>query len=618
MSVNGVFQVWDYVVFACMLGMSAAIGIFHAFRRNGTAQGTTEDFLVGNRQISAYPIAFSLASSFLSAITVIGNPAEVYTYGIMFLMFAFSWLFTMIVTCLIYIPLFYRLNIISTYEYLHKRFGPFVRYQAVCCFLVYMFLYLGIVTYAPSLALSQVTGMNLWISIVMTALVCTFYTTLGGIKAVVWTDVFQVCVMFSGLLAVLIQGSIHFGGFRKIWSIAEDGGRLNFLDFDPDPRRRHTFWTIMVGGTFGWTATYGCNQAQVQRYLACKSERDAKKAVMLNWIGMIIILSIACLCGLVLYAVYETCDPIKAGMVNNSNQLMPLLVMEILGHMPGVPGLFVASAYGGTLSTISSGINAMTAVMVEDFIKPIWKSWDHFSARKQTMISKFLAMMFGFLTIGLAGAASLLKGNIIQAALSVAGVIQGPILGVFTLAALFPKSNGKGAFTGLSVGLILGMWIGIGAQIYPPSDEFTKVLKTSIAGCLEPNSTISTPANITTWTVTMINHTSQEARPSIADNFYSLSYLYYSSVGCCSTLLVGLIVSMFTCKTGVEDVDPTLIAPIRHTIHNFFRRERVLPLFKKNQNTLNQCPADNPGFKKSLESFENTTQGLNYIESTEM
>uniref|UniRef100_A0A4W3JI03 Sodium-coupled monocarboxylate transporter 1-like n=1 Tax=Callorhinchus milii TaxID=7868 RepID=A0A4W3JI03_CALMI len=493
MSVNGVFQVWDYVVFACMLGMSAAIGIFHAFRRNGTAQGTTEDFLVGNRQISAYPIAFSLASSFLSAITVIGNPAEVYTYGIMFLMFAFSWLFTMIVTCLIYIPLFYRLNIISTYEVKHLLIfsSPF----KFPCFTITVIF----------------TGMNLWISIVMTALVCTFYTTLGGIKAVVWTDVFQVCVMFSGLLAVLIQGSIHFGGFRKIWSIAEDGGRLNFLDFDPDPRRRHTFWTIMVGGTFGWTATYGCNQAQVQRYLACKSEIDAKKAVMLNWIGMIIILSIACLCGLVLYAVYETCDPIKAGMVNNSNQLMPLLVMEILGHMPGVPGLFVASAYGGTLSTISSGINAMTAVMVEDFIKPIWKSWDHFSARKQTMISKFLAMMFGFLTIGLAGAASLLKGNIIQAALSVAGVIQGPILGVFTLAALFPKSNGKGAFTGLSVGLILGMWIGIGAQIYPPSDEFTKVLKTSIAGCLEPNSTISTPANITTWTVTMINHTSQEA-----------------------------------------------------------------------------------------------------------
>lgn len=274
-----------------------------------------------NRQISAYPIALSLASSFLSAITVIGNPAEVYSFGIMFLMFGFTWFITMIATSLIYIPLFYRLNIISTYEYLNRRFGQLVRYQVVCCFLIYMFLYLGIVTYAPSLALSQVTGINLWISIVTTACVCTLYTALGGIKAVVWTDVFQLCVMLIGLLTVLIQGSIHIGGLEKVWNIAENGGRLNFLDFDPDPRRRHTFWTIIVGGTFGWTATYSCNQAQVQRYLACKSEKEAKKAVFLNWVGMVIILTTACLCGLVMYALYGSCDPIKANRISNTNQV---------------------------------------------------------------------------------------------------------------------------------------------------------------------------------------------------------------------------------------------------------------------------------------------------------
>ncbi|GCB64073.1 hypothetical protein scyTo_0009766, partial [Scyliorhinus torazame] len=215
------------------------------------------------------------------------------------------------------------------------------------------FLYLGIVTYAPSLALSQVTGINLWISIVMTALVCTLYTTLGGIKAVVWTDVFQLCIMAISLLTVLIQGSIHVGGLGKIWNIGQNGGRINFLDFDPDPRRRHTFWTILVGGTFGWTATYSCNQAQVQRYLACKSENEAKKAVFLNWFGMIIVLTTACLCGLVMYAVYETCDPIKANKISNSNQLMPLLVVEILNQTPGVAGLFVAGAYGGTLRYVT-------------------------------------------------------------------------------------------------------------------------------------------------------------------------------------------------------------------------------------------------------------------------
>ncbi|XP_038633716.1 sodium-coupled monocarboxylate transporter 1-like isoform X3 [Scyliorhinus canicula] len=576
MAVNHVFQVWDYVVFVFLLLVSAAIGLFFAFKRGRTGQETTAEFLVGNRQISAYPIALSLASSFLSAITVIGNPAEVYSFGIMFLMFSFTWLLTMIATSLIYIPLFYRLNIISTYEYLNRRFGQLVRYQVVCCFLMYMFLYLGIVTYAPSLALSQVTGINLWISIVMTALVCTLYTALGGIKAVVWTDVFQLCIMAISLLTVLIQGSIHVGGLGKIWNIGQNGGRINFLDFDPDPRRRHTFWTILVGGTFGWTATYSCNQAQVQRYLACKSENEAKKAVFLNWIGMIIVLTIACLCGLVMYAVYETCDPIKTNKISNSNQLMPLLVVEILNQTPGVAGLFVAGAYSGTLSTISSGISAMAAVLVEDFIKPIWKPWGQLSNGKKTLISKLLAMIFGLATIGLAGVASLLQGNIIQASLSIAGIIQGPILGVFTLAALFPKSNGKGAFVGFFVGLALAMWVGIAAQIYPPSDKFTRLLATSTSGCLELNSTTSTPMNVTSL-LTIITSAKQEERPSIAENFYSLSYLYYSPVACLSTVLVGLIVSTFT--GGTKNLDPTLIAPIVHTIHNFmFKNEQAWPI----------------------------------------
>ncbi|XP_067914754.1 sodium-coupled monocarboxylate transporter 1-like [Heterodontus francisci] len=576
MAGNHVFQVLDYVVFGLTLLVSAAIGIFCAFKRGRTGQETTEEFLVGNRQFSAYPIALSLASSFLSAITVIGNPAEVYSFGIMFLMFVFTWLFTMAATCLIYIPLFCRLNIISTYEYLNRRFGQLVRYQVVCCFLIYMFFYLGIVTYAPSLALSQVTGVNLWISIVTTALVCTLYTALGGIKAVVWTDVFQLCIMVISLLTVLIQGSIYVGGLGKIWNIAENGGRINFLDFDPDPRRRHTFWTILVGGTFGWTATYSCNQAQVQRYLACKSENEAKKAVFLNWVGMTIVLTTACLCGLVMYAVYETCDPIKANKIRNSNQLMPLLVIEILDQTPGVPGLFVAGAYSGTLSTISSGISAMAAVFVEDFIKPIWKPWEQLSNGKKTLVSKLLAMIFGLATIGLAVVASFLQGNIIQASLSVAGIIQGPILGVFTLAALFPNSNGKGAFVGLFVGLALSMWIGIAAQIYPPADKFTRLLATSTSGCVQSNSTTSIPVNVTSLR-TIITSARQEERPSIAENFYSLSYLYYSPVACLSTVLVGFIVSMFT--GGTENLDPILIAPIVHTIHNFiFRNEQALPI----------------------------------------
>ncbi|XP_043571030.1 sodium-coupled monocarboxylate transporter 1-like [Chiloscyllium plagiosum] len=576
MSVKNSLQAWDYVVFAAMLVMSTAIGIYFAIKSRRVKGKATEEFLIGNRQISAYPIALSLAASFLSAITVVGGPAEVYLYGIMVLLYNVAAFFTIIITCLIYIPLFYRLNIISTYEYISRRFGLAVKYQVVSSFLLYMFIYLGIATYTPALALSEVTGINLWISIITTGCVCTLYTTLGGIKAVVWTDVLQICVMLAGLLALLIQGLIQVGGIAKVWRTAEHGGRLNFFDFDPDPRKRHTFWTTVIGGTFVWVAIYSSNQAQIQRYLACKSEKEAKKAIFLNWFSMLGVTVTACMCGLIMYAVYETCDPMEAKRISNSNQLTPLLVLDILSHVPGVPGLFIASAFSGTLSTISSGINAMTAVFVEDIIKPNWRSWNYLSDDRRTMISKFLAMTFGGLTMLLAGLTSILGENVMQLIRSIDGVFLGPLLGVFTLAALFPNSNSKGAFVGMLFSSVLNLLLGIGSQVYPAAARFTRKLKISAAGCHLFNVTSSSSTNVTSLLTIEMSPASNKTN-SLFEDIFSISYGYYTPFGCLTAVMIGLLVSMVT--GGAKDVDKALIAPIIHTIHNFLsKQEPAVPV----------------------------------------
>ncbi|XP_059804250.1 sodium-coupled monocarboxylate transporter 1-like [Hypanus sabinus] len=576
MSDKNVLQAWDYVIFASMLLVSTIIGIYFAYKNKKGKGLTTEEFLIGSRQISAFPIALSLAASFLSAITVIGGPAEVYLYGIMVVMFTMACLLTMTITCLIYIPLFYRLNIISTYEYINRRFGSAVKYEVIFAFLLYMSIYLGIATYAPALALSEVTGVNLWTSIMTTGFVCTLYTTLGGIKAVVWTDVFQICIMLAGLLALMIQGLIHSGGFGKVWKIAEEGGRLNLFDFDPDPRKRHTFWTTVIGGTFGWTAIYSCNQAQIQRYLACRSEKEAKVAVFLNWVGMLLVTIAACMCGLVMYAVYENCDPMEAKRITNANQMAPLLVLEILSHVPGAPGLFIASAFSGTLSTISSGINAIAAIFVEDIIKPNSKSWKHYSEHKRALISKLLAMIFGLATMGMAGITSLFQENVMQLARSIDGLILGPILGVFTLAALFPNCNGKGAFVGMLIAFAASLSLGICSHVYPPADKFTRKLKTSTEGCHLFNITVLTPMNRSSFISNMVKSPTSDKTESMIENIGSLSYGYYTPVGCLIAIIIGLLISLAT--GGAKNVDPTLIAPILHTIHkNIFKKEPATP-----------------------------------------
>ncbi|ETE58630.1 Sodium-coupled monocarboxylate transporter 1, partial [Ophiophagus hannah] len=401
---------------------------------------------------------------------------------------------------------------------------------------VFQILYTGIVIYAPALALYQVTGIDLWGAVIGTGIVCTFYCTLGGLKAVIWTDVFQAAIMIAGFLSVIIRGVVVQDGFGNIINDAYHGGRLHFWEFNPNPLQRHTFWTIVVGGTFTWLGIYAVNQSQVQRYLSCKSIFQAKLSLYLNLVGLWIILTCAVLCGLIMYSVFKDCDPLTAKCVAASDQLMPYLVLEILQNFPGMTGLFVACAYSGTLSTVSSSINALAAVTVEDLIKP------HFALTelKLSWISMGMSFFYGFVCIAMAALASVL-GGLLQAALTIFGMIGGPLLGLFSLGVLFPFVNAMGAFIGLICGFVLTLWIGIGSQIYKPLLIRTLPLTLSVAGCNA--SSLSTAMTSTELPVFKIENTE---RPVLADTLYSLSYLYLSTVGTLITIGVGIVASLLT------------------------------------------------------------------------
>ncbi|XP_051890725.1 sodium-coupled monocarboxylate transporter 1 [Pristis pectinata] len=544
------FSVWDYVVFIVMLLVSVFIGVYHAVKAR--AQQSNSQFLLGGRQMRAVPVAMSLTASFMSAVTVIGTPAEVYRYGAIFLIFCISYSIVAIVSAEIFLPIFYRLNITSTYEYLGMRYNKTARYIGTFLYIILTVLYTGIVIYAPALALNQITGFDLWGVLVATGLVCTFYCTLGGLKAVVWTDVFQMLIMISGFLAVIIRGSVVQGGFERIWNISYHGGRLNFWDFDPDPLRRHTFWTIVVGGSFMWTAIYGINQSQVQRYIACKSMCEAKLSLYLNMVGLWLTAVCAVLSGLTMYSIYHQCDPLTAKQVRAPDQLLPYLVMDFLGDYPGVPGLFVAAAYSGTLSTVSSSINALAAVTVEDILKPNF----NLSEKKLTWITRGLSLMFGVICIGMAALSSLM-GSVLQAALTIFGIIGGPLLGFFLLGMLFPWANSVGAISGLVVSFVLTLWVGIGGQIYPPLPEKTVPLPLSIEGCLFNVTTPTEPVTESTWRTTS-HVTEPDFRPEIANTWYSLSYLYLSPLATMIALILGLIISLLTGR-GKNEVDKKLL-----------------------------------------------------------
>uniref|UniRef100_A0A672FRC3 Solute carrier family 5 member 8 n=1 Tax=Salarias fasciatus TaxID=181472 RepID=A0A672FRC3_SALFA len=205
----------------------------------------------------------------------------------------------------------------------------------------------------------------------------------------------QIGIMIAGYLAVMIKSLIKQGGFSTILADSQQGGRLNAWDFDLNPFRRHTFWTVVIGGTLGWVNVYGTNQAQVQRYAACRSVAQARIALFINLLGLWAILLSAMFAGLCIYSVYKRCDPWTAGLVSVPDELLPFLVKHTMAGEHGLLGLFFSAVYCGSLSTVSSSINALAAMTLEDLIKP----YTAMSEKRLTALSKALSESFTLISL---------------------------------------------------------------------------------------------------------------------------------------------------------------------------------------------------------------------------
>ncbi|OWK51213.1 Sodium-dependent multivitamin transporter [Lonchura striata] len=542
------FTAIDYSIFALLLVLSSAIGLFYAL--SGDRQRTVQEFLLANRDMGCLPVALSLLASFQSAVAILGVPAEIFRFGTEYWFLGCSYFLGLLIPAHIFIPVFYRLHITSTYEYLELRFNKTVRVFGTITFIFQMVIYMGVVLYAPALALNAVTGFDLWSAVLTMGLVCTLYTTLGGLKAVIWTDVFQTLVMLAGQVAVIVVGAWRVGGMARVWRVAEQEGKIAGIDLDPSPLERHTFWSLSVGGIFMMLSLYGVNQAQVQRYLCARSEREAKLSCYAVFPCQQIVLCLSCLIGLVMF-VYNLEHPLAPSRrPASSDQLVLFFVMDVLQDLPGLPGLFVACLFSGALSTISSAFNSLATVTMEDLVRP------HFpglSESRATLLSKLLALGYGLLCLGMAYVSSML-GPVLQAAISIFGMVGGPLLGLFCLGMFFPCANPTGAVVGLLAGLAMAFWIGIGSFLQSWGAKGVPPVNST---------TLPTVGNLSTvLATTLLPPTPAPPSPTGLQRFYSLSYMWYSAHNSTTVILVGVLVSLLTGPTPAAALDPRTISPV--------------------------------------------------------
>lgn len=572
----------DYLVFSTMLAGSCAIGVYYSCRR--VSKGSTEDYLVGDRNMSLLPVIFSLAASYISAILFLGYPAETFAYGGQYLIRILGVALGAGSGVLLFVPIIYPLKLTSVNEYLWRRFESRL-VQAMGCLtsLVGLTLYSSAVFYAPSLALSAVSPIPSWVSVVMGMLIAIFYTTLGGIRAVVWTDVFQSAIMFVGMLAVIIRATYVVGGFGDVWQLNGQYDRLNFFVFEADPTSRVNFWSLTVGVALTFSSVYTIGQMAVQRYSSLPTLRQANIAI-LGLVPCVATLTLlACLCGLVIFAYYAQvgCDPVQGGAIESANQVMMYFASDALA-LPSLPGLFMAAVWAGSLSSASSAFNSGAANIWHDLLKHQLTVSD----ARATLIIKGLVVIMGAVSTGLALLMLQFGGGIVEIMATFASTMAGPSSAMFLLGGFFPWVNWQGASAGVLVGLIYGNWLSFGSFMFR-SQHPVPPLSAPTYNCTGR----SQDQSLTT-------ESSFVLEPNGVDQMYALSFLWYKGIIMGLSLVVMITVTFITGYRDPRSVPPELLHPwIRYWMgYQKEDKSKLSPEHLSKTNTKESSAFTNEGF----------------------
>ncbi|XP_075214771.1 sodium-coupled monocarboxylate transporter 1-like isoform X2 [Lycorma delicatula] len=567
---NNSFHWLDYVIVATMLIVSCGIGTFYGFF--GKKQETSADFLLGGRGMGTIPMSMSLAAGFITAIELLGNPAEMYVYGTMFWLQCISYLLVVPIASHLYLPVFMKLHLTSSYEYLEMRFNKCARVIAAALYTFQMILYTSVAVYAPALALSHVTGLDVYVAVSLVYLVCVFYASQGGMKAVIMADTFQAVVLILSIATILILGNSVVGGFSNIIESNIKSGRIEFLEFSLDPTVRHSVWSVVIGGTFYWATMFCSNQASIQKYLTVETIGQARRALWISSISLVVVLSINFYTGMIMYHNYEKCDPLKINVISASDQLLPLFVKDSLGSFKGLQGLFVAGIFAASLGTVASALNSMAAVTMKDFFGSVCGL--NIPDNKGSLYSKWISVFYGFLSFFLIFIVEHL-GSLLQVALSFNGMSGGVTLGLFSLGMFIPWANSKGVLSGAIVAGGLILWIGFGAQIAIANGLGKAAMKpVSIENCYCNNTHEISNTSV------FIKESSEEIW-----SVYRISYLWYSAIGFFVTMFVGIIVSLITGPQDPCRVNSDLISPpvqcLLKKLPNHLKERLSLPLESK-------------------------------------
>ncbi|XP_053376607.1 sodium-coupled monocarboxylate transporter 2-like [Mercenaria mercenaria] len=297
---------------------------------------------------------------------ILGFPAEGYAYGIGIAYQVVGRSAAYMFTALFIVPVFHPLKLTSVNEYFCLRYGNnAVRYMTLIAGMIYSLFYMATVMVGTCVALDVVIGIPFWGTILIYTIVTTIYTSVGGIKAVIWTDLFQPTIMLTGMTAVLVKSTTDTGGAEKVIEYAKD--RIGSTDFRSDPTIRYQVWSTSFG-SFNAFLYVTLMQPAMQRVYSTPTVQTARNLYFISTPFYCVFMLMATFEGATIFAYYMTkrCDILGAGVVDNINEILPFAVLDLFQDLPGLAGLFTASLSSAALSTMSSLLSSLSAVTYED------------------------------------------------------------------------------------------------------------------------------------------------------------------------------------------------------------------------------------------------------------
>lgn len=442
------------------------VGLYFARQQTDRAS-----YFLGDRRMHWFLAGISIIATLLSTVSYLAVPGEMIRYGVGFASSLLGFIVIIPVVSYIIIPFLMKLQVTSIYEYIEIRFGLSARLVAAFAFVLSRIIWMGLICYTASFAITAMTGWSIPTLVILMAGITMVYTTLGGLKAVIWTDLFQFIILLGGAVITPIYVALATQSSPVVWwGTFSEAGRTQVPLYSMDPTVRLTIVGMIASKIIWDICTHGADQVAAQRYLSTSSAKMARRSLFVSATSNVCMVLLLLLVGLSLFYFFfiQSGLPVQQFQEHIAGEADKVFPRFIASNLPvGFSGLILAALLAAVMSSLSSGMNAISSVVVTDFcerLKVLGRFHDSlYLARGITVIAGLLSAFFALIVNSFMQTG---RWNLIELMERGNHLFVAPLGALFFVGFLFPKADGRAALGGFMAGVATSLSISFGKELY--------------------------------------------------------------------------------------------------------------------------------------------------------